>query len=156
MSTRLFDFVRERYDSDPDATMLVAKEGGKWREYSTREVWETACSVSRGLLKLGVDNAILTPEAQEKIAIISPNRPEWVMTDLAVQMTGGVLTPIYPTIAEADLEFVLKEADVKKIFIASADLYERFASTISANPGIKHIFLFDNVPGQTQWKSLAG
>lgn len=134
--------------------MLAAKEKDEWREYATREVWETACSLSRGLLSLGIDNTILTPEAQEKIAIISPNRPEWVITDLAVQMTGAVLTPIYPTISTNDLEYVLREATVKKIFVASTELYEKFASTIKNIPSIQHIFCFDEVPGQAHWSSL--
>jgi long-chain acyl-CoA synthetase len=154
MSTRLFDFVKERYDAAPEAVMLAAKEQGQWRKYATREVWETACSVSRGLLALGVDHFVLTPEAQEKIAIISPNRPEWVITDLAVQLTGAVLTPIYPTISTTDLDYVLREATVKKVFIASAELYERFGPTIRAIPSIEHIFCFDEVPGQTHWLSL--
>lgn len=138
----------------PDATMLAAKEGGTWREYSTREVWETACGISRGLLALGIQNSNLTPEVQEKIAIISPNRPEWIITDLAVQLTGAVLTPIYPTIATADLQFVLQEAGVQKVFIASAELYERFAATLNGLGTVRHIFCFDEVPGQRNWLSL--
>jgi long-chain acyl-CoA synthetase len=154
MSTRLFDFVRERYQKAPDATMLAAKEDGRWREYSTKEVWQTASAVSRGLLSLGIENAVLSPEAQEKVAIISPNRPEWVITDLAVQMTGAALTPIYPTISTADLEFVLREADVRKVFIASADLYERFESTLKKVSTIQQVFTFDEVAGQKHWLSL--
>lgn len=154
MSTRLFDFVRERYQKAPDATMLAAKENGTWREYSTREVWETACGISHGLLSLGVANTVLKPEQQEKIALISPNRPEWVITDVAVQMTGAVLTPIYPTISTADLEFVLKEAAVSKLLIASEDLYKRFESTLKNIPTLQHIYTFDKVSGQQHWLAL--
>jgi long-chain acyl-CoA synthetase len=156
MSSRLFDFVQERYQQAPQATMLAAKEGGAWREYPVREVWETACAVSRGLLALGVCNVVLRPEEQEKIAIISPNRPEWVITDLAVQLCGAVLTPIYPTIAADDLEFVLREATVRKIFVASTELWERFGPTIRAMPSIEQVFCFDEVPGLQHWLSLRG
>ncbi len=154
MSTRLFDFVHERYLKTPDATMLASKEKGAWREYPTREVWETACSISRGLLALGIENNELMPEAQEKIAIISPNRPEWVITDLAVQMTGAVLTPIYPTISLADLRFVLEEAGIKKIFIANEELHRSFADTLQAVASLEHVFSFEHVDDVTHWHSL--
>jgi long-chain acyl-CoA synthetase len=154
MVQRLFDFVQERYQNAPEATLLAAKEAGVWREYSSREVWETACSMSRALLDLGIDNTYLTPEGQEKIAILSPNRPEWMITDLAVQMTGAVLTPIYPTIAPHELEFILKEPQVKKVLIANKEMYERFAAVLTGLPAIQHIFTFDEVPGQKHWSTL--
>src|SRR5690606_25046251 len=98
--------------------------------------------------------ASLAPEAQEKIGIISPNRPEWLITDLAVQMTGAVLTPIYPTIAPTELSFVLRDAGVKKLFIAGPELYNRYAEVLNALPALEHVFTFDDVPGQRSWKAL--
>lgn len=154
MIERLFDFVRERYEAAPDGTMLAAKEGGDWRQYSTREVWETACAVSQGLLALGISNTDLSPEGQEKIAIISPNRPEWIITDLAVQMTGAALTPIYPTIGPAELAFVLKESEVSKIFIADETIFRRFAEMLAALPQLQHIFTFDKIAVQRHWLAL--
>lgn len=154
MSNRLFDIVSERYAKAPQSIMLAAKEQGNWRQYTSAEVWEAACAVSRGLLALGIENASLQPDDQEKIAIISPNRPEWIITDLAVQLTGAVLTPIYPTISPEDLGFILREAAVRKIFIADADIWARFGATIEAMPSIKHVFCFDELPGQRHWSGL--
>jgi long-chain acyl-CoA synthetase len=154
MTERLFDFVKERYDAAPDATLLAAKEGGSWREYPVREIWETACRRANALLELGIDNSELSPEAQEKIGIISQNRPEWIITDLAVQLTGAVLTPIYPTIAPTELSFVLRDAGVKKLFIAGQDLYNRYAEVLNAMPSLEHVFTFDDVPGQRCWTTL--
>src|SRR5436305_2949827 len=98
MVQRLFDIVEERCNATPDGIMMAAKENGAWRTYSCNEVWETAQKLAGGLLSLGIDNQVLEPEQQEKIAIISLNRPEWMLTDIAVQLTGAVLTPVYPTI----------------------------------------------------------
>src|SRR5438046_1251283 len=98
MIQRLFDIVNQRQAADPTGILLAAKEQGTWHTYTAREVWETACGLSRGLLLLGIDNEVMEPEQQEKIAIISPNRPEWMIADIAVQLTGAALTPVYPTI----------------------------------------------------------
>jgi len=61
--------------------MLAAKENGEWRTYSGSEVWGTAQKVAGGLLSHGIANQVLEPDQQEKIAIISPNRPEWMFVD---------------------------------------------------------------------------
>lgn len=154
MTQRLFDFVKERYDTAPSATLLAAKENGRWREYPVSEVWETACAMANGLLELGVSTVNLSPEGQEKIAIISPNRPEWIITDLAVQLTGAVLTPIYPTIAPHELIFVLKDAGVKKLLIADHKLYDNFKEALKEIPDLVDIFSFDDIAGVRSWRSL--
>ncbi|MEO6833851.1 MAG: long-chain fatty acid--CoA ligase [Chitinophagaceae bacterium] len=154
MTQRLFDFVKERYDSAPTATLLAAKENGQWREYLVSEVWEAACAMANGLQQLGVQNEDLSPETQEKIAIISPNRPEWIITDLAVQLCGAVLTPIYPTIAPHELAFVLRDAGVKKLIIADEKLYNNFKEALKDVPELTDIFSFDKISEIRSWKDL--
>ena len=123
---RLFDIVEDRARIAPNAVMLAAKENGTWRTYSCAEVWATAQKVAGGLLSLGIANSALEPERQEKIAIVSPNRPEWMIADVGVQLTGAVLTPIYPTISPTEIVYVLSEAEVQIVFVANAEIYERF------------------------------
>lgn len=154
MNKRLFDIVAQRAEKYPDSTMLAAKENGNWRTYSTRQVQDMATHLAGGIQQLGINSNIADPEQQEKIAIISPNRPEWIITDLAVQMTGAVLTPLYPTISPAEMEYILKEAGVHVVFIASRDLYERFKKAFDNTPTIKHIYSFDNIDGVVNWQEL--
>ncbi|OSZ79603.1 long-chain fatty acid--CoA ligase [Chitinophagaceae bacterium IBVUCB1] len=154
MITRLFDFVAKRVAEEPEAVMLAGKENGAYRTYTCRECWDIAAKLCGGLLSLGIRNEVLQPEQQEKIALISPNRPEWLMTDLAVQQTGAVLTPLYPTISPHDLVYVLNEAEVRIIFIANADMYERFKDAFSQVPTLQHIFSYDQIQGVTNWKEL--
>lgn len=154
MIQRLFDIVELRSKQAPDAVMLAAKENGTWRTYSCKDVWDTSVSLSAGLLALGLANPELTAEKQEKIAIVSPNRPEWVMTDIGAQLTGGVLTPIYPTISAEEIVYVLKEAEAKIVFVANADIYERFKNAFASLPDLKFVFSFDEIPGVRNWKEL--
>ncbi|WP_276132177.1 AMP-dependent synthetase/ligase [Polluticoccus soli] len=154
MIKRLFDIVSAQAKENPNAVMLAAKEQDMWRTYSSADVWETARKLAGGLESLGIANADLDPEKQEKIAIISPNRPEWIITDVAVQLTGGVLTPVYPTLAPNDLAYILKEAEIKILFLSNKDIYERFKDALSQVPTLKHIFTFDKVDGLTHWQEL--
>ena len=154
MITRLFDIVAQRSERDPGDVMLAAKEQGQWRTYSSKEAWDTAARLCGGLLSLGMSNDILEPEQQEKVAIIAPNRPEWLITDLAVQMTGAVLTPIYPTISPQEIAFILNEAGVRILFLSDANMYARFKEAFAGVPTLKHIFSFDEVDGVSNWKEL--
>lgn len=155
MKTRLFDIVARRCQEEPDAVMLAAKVSGDWHTYSCREVWQIAQNLCGGLQALGIAPFTSDPEQQEKIAIISPNRPEWLMTDLACQLCGAVLTPVYPTVSLHDMLYILKEAAVRIIFIADQALYERFSGAIE-QAGVVHVFCFDRVKGVRHWEELTG
>jgi len=151
---RIFDIVEKRFRDEPEAIMLAAKESGEWKTYSNKEVWDTARQLATGIIALGIANQVLEPEQQEKIAIISPNRPEWIITDLAVQLTGAVLTPIYPTISVAELAFILNDTGVRILFLANADLYERFKEIAVQVPTLKYVYSFDKIEGVKNWKEL--
>ncbi|MBS1771707.1 MAG: long-chain fatty acid--CoA ligase [Bacteroidetes bacterium] len=154
MITRLFDIVANRVAEEPQTVMLAGKENGSYRTYSFKEVWDISAGLCGGLLSLGIKNEVLQPEQQEKIALISLNRPEWLMTDLAVQQTGAVLTPLYPTVSPTDFEYVMREAEVKILFIANKELYDRFKDSFSQIPTLQHIYSFDEIPGVKNWKEL--
>lgn len=154
MIERLFDIVSKNAAEEPGAVMLAAKEQGQWRSYSYKDVWDTARKLCGGLLSIGIANKELVPEQQEKIAIISPNRPEWVITDVAVQLTGGVLTPIYPTVSSHDLVFVLNDAQVRILFVANKELYEHFKEAFGQVPTLQYIYSFEKIEGVKHWQEL--
>jgi long-chain acyl-CoA synthetase len=153
-NTRLFDAVAYQLQKFPKPDMLVAKENGTWKPYSTEQVQQIANRFSAGLLQLGIDGKDFTEESSDKIAIISNNRPEWVFTDLAVQQTGAILVPIYPTTNPHELEFILNDAAVKYIFVSNQELYHK-VSDIKANvPTLQNIYSFDRLEGVDHWTKL--
>lgn len=154
MTERLFDIIANRAKEEPEAIMFAAKESGEWKTYSCARVWDMAEKLCGGLLSLGIANQVLEAEKQEKIAIISPNRPEWMITDAAVQMTGAVLTPVYPTISPNELTYILNEAQVRILFIATAELYERFKEVIPQVPSLKYVYSFEPIQGVANWTEL--
>ena len=87
--------------------MLADKIDGAWKSISTHEVGAQVNDLSAGLLSLGVTSGDMSKGGRDKIAVISKNCSEWIILDLAVQQIGAILTPIYPTINEKELEFVL-------------------------------------------------
>ncbi|KAA9042205.1 long-chain fatty acid--CoA ligase [Ginsengibacter hankyongi] len=152
--TRLFDCIECQLQKGPDYTMMAVKENGSWKEYSVQEVANIVNKLSAGLLKIGFGKKDNTPEGRDKIAVISKNRPEWLMLDLAVQQIGAVLTPVYPTINELELEFILKDAAVEIIFVNDAALAEK-VNNIKANlPGLQRIFSFEKTSNVKYWEEI--
>ncbi|MGC4035178.1 MAG: long-chain fatty acid--CoA ligase [Chitinophagaceae bacterium] len=151
---RLFDVLSYQLQKFPKKNMLNAKVNGQWKGYSTHEVQILANKFSAGLLKLGVNGNNFTPEGSDKIAIISNNRPEWIFTDLAVQQTGAILIPIYPTTNPLELEFILKDAQVKYIFVSDTALFEKVKAIQGNVPSLLGIYAFDEIEGAEHYTKV--
>ena len=134
--------------------MLAGKENGKWRTYSTQEITDLVNKLSGGLLHQGISGGDRTVEGMDKVGIISKNRPEWIVVDLAVQQIGAVLTPVYPTISVHELEFILNDAQVKIIFVNDEELFHKVLSIKDRVPSLRAIYTFDHVAQARHWKEL--
>jgi long-chain acyl-CoA synthetase len=145
--TRVFDILTQLKEKHNKTDILSAKENGQWRNYSTREFADNVDHLSYGLYNLGITR-------NDKIAIIANNRPEWNFTDYAVQQAGAVTVPIYPTISETDLSFILTDAAVKYIFISSKELYLKLKPTIDKATSVKDVYTFNNIEGCKHWTLL--
>ena len=134
--------------------MLAAKENGTWKIYSTNQVKQIVNRFSAGLMRLGVSGNDMSEEGTDKIAIVSNNRPEWLFTDMAVQQTGAVLVPIYPTTNANELQFILNDAQVKYIFVSNKDLLDKIKSVSLYVPSLKNIYSFDKIEGVDHWSQV--
>jgi long-chain acyl-CoA synthetase len=134
--------------------MFAAKENGHWRKYSTQEVRKLVDSLSMGLLHAGVGYQDGSVEGRDKIAVLSNNRPEWLILDLAIQQTGAILTPIYPTISPNELEFIFNDASIKMVFVSDQELYNKVQSVRSKTPSVQAVYSFNELSGVLNWKEL--
>jgi long-chain acyl-CoA synthetase len=152
--TRLFDFLQWQLEKFPQEDMMAAKENGVWKKYSTHEVKQLVDSLSMGLLKAGIGYQDGSIEGRDKIAVLSNNRPEWLVLDLAVQQTGAVLTPIYPTISVHELEFILNDASIKLVFVSDQELYDKVQSIRSKTPSVQAVYTFNPIQEALNWNDL--
>ena len=152
--TRLFDCLEWQLQKFPKEDMFAAKEDGIWRKYSTKEIQQSVDRLSMGLMRAGIGYQDGTIEGRDKVAILSNNRPEWIILDLAVQQTGAVLTPIYPTINVNELEFILNDAAVKMVFVSDQELYNKVQSIRSKTPSVQAVYTFNPIQEALHWKEL--
>ncbi|HLG38819.1 MAG TPA: AMP-binding protein, partial [Chitinophagaceae bacterium] len=151
---RLFDCIAYHLERKPLEVMLGGKESGQWKTYSTKQVAEVVNNLSAGLLSAGIGPNDMTPEGRDKVAVLCKNRPEWLMLDLAVQQIGAVLTPVYPTINVNELELILKDAQVKMVFVNDEDLFLKVLSVKERVQSIREIYTFEHVPNAKHWKEV--
>jgi len=151
---RLFDCLAWHLEREPLDVMLSGKESGQWKTYSTKNVAATVDKLSAGLLDLGIGPNDMTVEGRDKVAVLCKNRPEWLMLDLAVQQIGAILVPIYPTINVNELEFVLKDAQVKIAFVNDEDLFLKVLSLKERIPNLQEIYTFEHAPNARHWKEV--
>ncbi|MER3498311.1 MAG: long-chain fatty acid--CoA ligase [Chitinophagaceae bacterium] len=151
---RLFDCLEYHLERQPLEDMLAGKEGGQWKKYSTQQVKNIVDDLSAGLLSMGLGPNDMSIEGRDKIALISKNRPEWVMVDLAVQQIGAVLTPIYPTININELEFILNDAKVKLVIVNDEELFFKVLAIKDRVPSLQDIYTFEHVANAKHWKEI--
>ncbi|WP_183568398.1 AMP-dependent synthetase/ligase [Mucilaginibacter sp. SP1R1] len=152
-ATRLFDCMAIQAQ-EPVAALLSAKENGVWNAYSTQQVHTMINQLSTALINLGISKGDGTTEGRDKIALISNGRPEWLITDLAVQQIGAILVPLYPNSNAKEAEQILNEAEVKYVFVSSKDLCDKITGVSEHIPSLKGIYTFDEVAGCNHWTTL--
>lgn len=152
--SRVFDFFYYQLNRFPQEAMFSAKENGRWIHHSTQAVIDISTRLSAGLLSLGLSGNTMDVEQQDKIAIISRNRPEWLMLDLACQQIGVLLCPIYPTTNPNEVAFILNDAQVKYVFVSGEDMLDKVNGIQHQVPSLIKTFTFDASPRADVWTSL--
>jgi long-chain acyl-CoA synthetase len=107
----MFDRITTKYASE-QRPMLMHKVDKRYRGISFSEYRRNVELFALGLASLGVMK-------EDKVAIISENRPEWIVADMAVVTLGAVDVPIYPTLTPKQIEFIFKDAGVKLAVVSN-------------------------------------
>lgn len=136
--TRLFDILKLYISKYPDQDVALAKkENGKWVNYSIQKYIEITDYLSYALIELGI-------KKNDKVAIISNNRPEWNMLDMAIMQVGAITVPIYPTISKEDYRYIINDCGVKLIILEGASILQKIESIKDETPELKYIYTFFN------------
>lgn len=114
---------------------LNYKHEGQWINISAATFVERVQNVALGLANLGI-------RPGDRIALLSENRPEWSIVDLAILSLGAINVPIYTTQAIDQIEYILTDSGCRAIFISGRKLF-RHARPVLANRQLEHLIFFD-------------
>ena len=109
--TMFFTRAREK----GDAPFLWRKGGGAWRSISWAQAAQQVASLSAGLKATGLQRG-------DRVMLVSENRPEWCIADLAIMAAGGVTVPTYTTNTERDHAHIIENSGARAIIVSTQKL----------------------------------
>lgn len=146
--TRLFDFPYHQLQKYNIADALVTKQNGEWIKTSTQEYVDKANTISRALLRLGI-------QKNDKIAVISSNnRTEWHIMDIGILQLGAQNIPIYPTISEEDYQYILNHSEAIYCIVSDEEVLKKVNAIKHNVPKLKAIYSFNPIEGCQNWSEL--
>jgi len=111
-------------------------ERGDYEWYSFLDVFRMASELYHGLKTLNIP-------AGSRVGIMSVNRTEWTVADVACASLKLVTVPIYDSQSASEIEYVCKDAGVVALF-TTLDKLEKWEKPLTALPEIRHVVLFDD------------
>ncbi|WP_371432061.1 long-chain fatty acid--CoA ligase [Novosphingobium sp.] len=123
-----FDRARAR----GDGPFLSAKHDGAWRAITWREAADRVCLMAEALRGLGLKDG-------DRVALVSENRPEWCLADLAIMAAGLVTVPTYITNTERDHLHILENSGARAIIVSNAKLARPLLAAALRAPCAEHV-----------------
>jgi len=128
----LVELFLTRADAKGDAPFLGRKEGGSWVTQSWREVADHVCLLAENLRTLGLRDG-------DRVCLVSENRPEWCIADLAIMAAGCVTVPTYVTNTERDHAHILDNSGARAVIVSTERLLQPLHPAILATGIIEHV-----------------
>jgi len=127
-----------RRNAKPDA--LSFKIDGAWKRLSGTEIIERIKRIALGLAALGI-------KPGDRVAIISENRPEWSLVDIALLSLRAVNVPIYTTQAVEQIRYILENSGAKMLFVSGKKLFKHAEEAIRSVEQLEKLVFFDEDGG---------
>ena len=113
------------------------KKDNNWIGIKGSDVRVTVRNIASGLRSIGI-------ALGDNVAILSTNSPRWAMTDYGVICNGSATVTVYPTLLEAQIEYILKNSDSKAIFLENQEQLNKINKIKSSLPQLQHIIVMDD------------
>jgi long-chain acyl-CoA synthetase len=123
-----------------DAPFLWAKIDKAWRPISWREAAERVASLAAALRKLGL-------RPGDMVMLVSENRPEWCLADLAIMAAGCVTVPTYTTNTERDHQHIIDDSGARAVIVSTQKLAKSVLPAAQRSSGCEHVIAIEPLPG---------
>lgn len=155
-SQRLFDiFLPENFKQLPEE-FLRYKRDGAWLHYTPQVLKELSFGLADYLIGKGYNRNINgNPEEKEKVGLICFSRPNWLVVDLATQLTGALLVPLYPNIVASEIVNIFNETGLKICFVGDMSIYNKIQEVRAQIPSLEELYVFDEpATPEINWRNL--
>jgi long-chain acyl-CoA synthetase len=126
----------DRVAKTPDSEAFRFLQEQDWQSVTWAQTDARVRQIAAGLESLGI-------ELEQRVAIASSTRYEWVIADLAVMLAGAATTAIYPTTAESDVTYIMADSGSRIVFAEDDAQIAKFAANRAALPDVVKVVTFD-------------
>ena len=133
--SRIVLHILREYAAKPD--ILQYRSAGLYHPISTEEFGRRLRALALGLNGLGCGPG-------RKLIILSENRPEWILADLANLALGGVTVPVYPTIVPAQIKYIIEDSEASVILCSTPALRGKIEALRAELPGVAHYLTMES------------
>lgn len=135
----LVELFLKRADEKGTEAFLGAKRDGSWQTQTWQDVADKVCLLAENLRKIGLERG-------DRVMIVSENRPEWCIADLAIMAAGCISVPAYITNTERDHVHILDNSGAKAVFVSNAKLATPLLPAIMRTGIAEHLITIDEIP----------
>ena len=86
-----------------------------------------------------------TVKEGERCLLVSENRPEWFISDLAIMLAGGITVPAYTTYTEEDYKYLIEDCEPSLVIVSNKEMLNKLKTTLNEKSFIKKIITFDEI-----------
>ena len=133
----LLELFYEQYKKQNNDSIFLQSLKEPKKKYSWEEIYLNINKLSKELSKY--------IKKGDRCLLVSENRPEWMISDLSIMLSGGVTVPAYTTYTERDYDYIINDCTPVIIIISDKIQYEKIKNIIPKKNFIKKIILFENV-----------
>src|SRR5258708_32015238 len=117
--------------------VIMFKRRGTWENVSSRQYYGYVVSVAHALRQWGINRS-------DRVAILSENRPEWMITDFACVCSGIIDVPIYTTLTAEQTAYLLQNSGARIVFVSTLEQLRKVQS-IQTKTSLEKIVVMDDV-----------
>ena len=128
----------QRADQQGEKPFLTAKTGGQWTSVSYAEAARQVCILAEKLREIGLTDG-------DRVVIVSENRPEWCIADLAIMAAGCVTTPAYTTNTTGDHCHILEDSGACAVLVSDAKLAKPLFPAIMKTGKARHVIVMEGI-----------
>ncbi|MEA2452998.1 MAG: long-chain acyl-CoA synthetase [Actinomycetota bacterium] len=139
-ASTIIERFHERVANHPDKVAMRYKDSGQWKDVTWRGYGDSVKRTAKSLLSLGYAHG-------DKIALLSGNRPEWHIVDVASMALGGATAAVYATNSPDQVAYIVDHSDSKVAFVDSTDQLEKILKIRADVPKLQKVVVFAGYQG---------
>jgi long-chain acyl-CoA synthetase len=121
-----------------DRTAFMYKPENEYLAINFNEAKTRVQNVAAGLISVGIKTG-------DKVALISPNRYEWAISDYAILSLGAITVPIYPSLLPEQVKYILLDSEATVVICSDLEQYSKVDRVRGQCPSIKTVVLMDPI-----------